>query len=357
MKRGECTDEGLNVIANKSYWLDHQQAENRQKRQQLDNHHETQKHLRRQTYEQRQQHRRQAAAALQSDRSVDTTENSSVVSNVSSSREARMKQIVAEAVQSAMEQMRPPQPDTITSGFKAAFEDDIKSRVDSIRKTAGCTFSKGFDWDNSDLSQKEMEHWRMKLQLEEQEQEQNFSTCIGLAADFIEGICTGLGMKALATSDLSTQIDTALKEGRFNGVIKQYANMGGGQIVKNPVSGLLLTFFSVLIKNHREQSKRQTQAQPVPTTTRPVLAPAPSFVRSAPTRPNTVPVVPVPNQRTRITEEPQFGLPPSITNTIAKLSPAIMHYKNGLDATEKIEQAKEALAQNEPGPEDMFPLL
>jgi hypothetical protein len=144
------------------------------------------------------------------------------------------------------------------NGHSAAYdnflEDDVVSRLKSM-KNKGVDYSQDFDLETADKRRKEMEHWRMKLTLEEKELEQNCSTFIAVGADLLEGLCDAIDFHTFETKHLSAEMEDAIKSGRFNSCVKQYANMGGGQFMKNPLMNFLTTFSSIALKNHLNQKK------------------------------------------------------------------------------------------------------
>ena len=158
---------------------------------------------------------------------------------------ADIKEYIAESVKEAVQKNRQ---------MNDYYEDDIDFRLRNMNKQ-GIEYSRNFNVDTANKQRKEMEHWRMKLSLEEKELEQNCSTFIAVGADILEGICDAIDFKAFETKNLSEEMDAAIKQGRFNTCVKQYASMGGGKFMRNPVLNFLTTFSSVALKNHLQQKK------------------------------------------------------------------------------------------------------
>jgi hypothetical protein len=185
-------------------------------------------------------------------------------------------------------------------------------------------------------------------------------------------------------------MDKALKEGRFTNCIKQYANMGGGQIAKNPIVSLLFNFSSIALNNHLDQkrNKKAGNTPPKATEKRPEGT-APSYVQPSknppatkqpevhvhlPKQPEVAAVTP-PQPRTpantyhlpsyqsdaaggasrpRLTEGPSFIIPTAaISSSLNKFTPVLKHVQNNMAAADKIEKAREVLSQSEIGPVDL----
>lgn len=140
--------------------------------------------------------------------------------------------------------------------FEKYVEDDVDYRIRGM-KEIGINPSEGFDLNLAGKRRKEMEHWRMKLTLEEKELAENCSTFIAVGADLLEGLCGAINFHAFETKHLSREMDSAIKEGRFSSCIRQYANMGGTQWLKNPLMNFVTTFCSVALKNHLGQKKNK----------------------------------------------------------------------------------------------------
>ena len=171
----------------------------------------------------------------------------------------QIQKLVELSVMRALKKHGPPSLDqfpTINNDYNNYMEDDVEYRLKNMHQQ-GVEYSRNFDLETADKRRKEMEHWRMKLTLEERELEQNCSTFIAVGADLLEGLCDAIDFHTFETKHLSVQMDDAIRDGRFNSCIKQYANMGGGQFMKNPLLNFLSTFSSVALKNHLSQKKNK----------------------------------------------------------------------------------------------------
>jgi hypothetical protein len=180
----------------------------------------------------------------------------------------------------------PRSPKEYKPHFKQEFdkymEDDVKFRIKDL-ENMGIKASDGFDLEVADKRRKEMEHWRMKLSLEEKELAENCSTFIAVGADLLEGLCDAINFHAFETKDLSKEMDGAITDGRFNSCIRQYANMGGNQFMKNPLMNFLTTFSSIALKNHLGQKKTSIMSTKVSSKRKKRTKSkksAPSFVRN-----------------------------------------------------------------------------
>jgi hypothetical protein len=129
---------------------------------------------------------------------------------------------------------------------------ELKSRIKEMN-ALGIDNCSDFDIEEADLKAREMEHWRMKLTLDEKETADNCSTFIAVGADIVETICGALKFNAFETSDLSKQMSDAIASGRFNACVRKYANSGTTKWVTNPIMGFITTFLSIAIKNHLKQ--------------------------------------------------------------------------------------------------------
>ena len=146
--------------------------------------------------------------------------------------------------------------DTESLHYDNYLEDDVNYRLKNM-KEQGVEYSDDFDLNTANKRRKELEHWRMKLTLEEQELEQNCSTFIAVGADLLEGLCDAVDFKAFETRSLSGEMDKAIRDGRFSSCVKHYTNMGGGKFMKNPLLNFLTTFSSIALKNHLNQKKNK----------------------------------------------------------------------------------------------------
>lgn len=141
--------------------------------------------------------------------------------------------------------------------YQSFVESDLEARLQNLLQK-GANFSRDFHAENATRREKEMEHWKMKLSLEERELEANCGTFIVVAADIIEGVCRATKFEGFNTENLAQKISNAVTTGRFSSCVKQYADLGGGSFMKNPVANFLSTFLSVAITNHL--SKRSAPA-------------------------------------------------------------------------------------------------
>ena len=134
--------------------------------------------------------------------------------------------------------------------------DDLNHRLSQLEKQ-GAKYSRDFDPALASRRHKEMEHWRMKLSLEEQEMEDTCSTYISIGADLVEGVCRAIKFSNFETHGLSNEMETALNNGKFRSCVKQYCNIKTSTVAQNPVVNFLTTFASISIKNHLSQKRKQ----------------------------------------------------------------------------------------------------
>lgn len=166
--------------------------------------------------------------------------------------------IVQTAVQEALTKQSPLKHDNKSINeskeYNLYVDDEFSARMKQY-KNDGVQHSENFDIETASTNRKELEHWRMKLSLEEKELAQNCNTFIAVGADVIETLCDAICFDTFETKSLSNEIQKCIEEGRFNNCIRQYANMGGTDWMKNPIMSFLTTFCSITLKNHIEQKR------------------------------------------------------------------------------------------------------
>jgi hypothetical protein len=301
-----------------------------------------------------------------------------------------IRQIVKESVVAALEVKR--ENEAMPIDYANYLEDDVDYRLRGIQKNGG-QFSKSFDIENADINRKQFEHYRLLDSLQEDQAAHNCNTFIEIGADLIEGLGGAIGLRSFQTKQLSSQMELAIKAGRFNSCVKQYASMGGGgQVMSNPFTNFMVTFASVAIKNHLQQKKSNLATQE-PQPSNPILTPAPSYVQSRPvtspslhktgpptktppephnqqinttpptdqsTRPTTQStdinrIGTHPSSRTKITEKPQFVLPvESISHSLSQFTPVIKHVQASMNTSNQHQQELQALQSTEPRPDELF---
>jgi len=173
-----------------------------------------------------------------------------------------LEKIVFDQVQQALIKAGLAQPERTTSQLDDYLEEEVEDRLRSLNSRGGA-FSANFNIESATKRQKELEHWRMKLSLDEQELQKNASTFIEISADVLEGICKQTKFKMFETESLSSAVEEAVKDGRFSSSIRQYTNTGGGDFMKHPLVNFVTTFLSISVKNHLTQKKKKAVSSPV----------------------------------------------------------------------------------------------
>ncbi len=194
-----------------------------------------------------------------------STKSSTTRTNIESGRSelytlstAHIESLISKTIQKTLDQVEnKPAPRDTNMELDNYIEDDIQHRIQQLQ-TQGIQTSKDFDLHTASKRRKEMEHWRMKLSLEEKEIADNCSTFIEVGANVIEGLFDALNFKAFETHSLSTEMSRAIDSGRFSGCIRQYAATNtNNNWMKNPLMNFITTFCSVLLKNHLSQKKKE----------------------------------------------------------------------------------------------------
>lgn len=180
-----------------------------------------------------------------------------------------IRQVVRATLSETLATRDRAEDDGRASEYKQYVEDDLEFRIRQMINSGKVNPSPGFDINSSSTRRKEIEHWRMKLTLEEKELDNNCSTFIAVGADVLEGFCDAIGFHTFETKELSLQVEESLEAGRFSNCIKQYANMGGGQFMKNPLLNFVTTFTSIMLKNHLQQKKKHLVESMNPATSLP----------------------------------------------------------------------------------------
>jgi hypothetical protein len=209
------------------------------------------------SYTQRKRDRREVYPSSSSDRSGNRlVRNSSGSENSETPDELDNR--ISRAIERHLERrqvMNPePTPNQIHSEYLSQemdgyVNDDLRHRMADMN-TLGVSSTAGFDFETQDRRRLEMEHWRMKLELE---QKQMLSTCsdyISIGAAAVEGICKATKLSFINTSNLSADMNKAIEDGRFDAFVQQYTNTSGGEFMKNPTCNFVSTFISVLLKTH-----------------------------------------------------------------------------------------------------------
>ncbi len=159
---------------------------------------------------------------------------------------------------------RPLSPSGSRSGtydkeYEEFRRDDMRYRVEQM-KGYGQPTSASYNPESADSKRMELEHWRMKLNLEERELHNNTVTFVAIMGDMIEGMCTALDFDSFRTKNLSSKIDKAIHDGKFQSAIRHWCASGGGQFMKNPSLNFLVTFLGICLKNHLTQKPAEKSA-------------------------------------------------------------------------------------------------
>ncbi len=217
---------------------------------------------------------------------------------------------ISEKIRAELKDFLPSQKVNHTS-LEEFHVDDLKYRIHEY-KESGIDMSPGFDIkQENDKRKLELEHWRMKMALEEREIMDNCNTFVNLSAHAIEGFCKLANIETIYTDNLSSSVSTAIHSGRFRPAIRYYtSNLPQGSILKNPIYSFVTTFASVLFANHMEQAKDriftrkhrpkkhrkiyETESDPDEDKENReyvrVKIPKPQYRASNPLRPNSVPI-------------------------------------------------------------------
>ena len=107
----------------------------------------------------------------------------------------------------------------------------------------------------------EMEHWRMKAELDEREASNNFESYLMFASHGLETSCNLLGVTRFKTTSLGKSVEKAFKDGRFRSCMHYYnQTLQSNQFMSNPLYNFVSTFASVTLKNHLQSTVASVQA-------------------------------------------------------------------------------------------------
>jgi hypothetical protein len=129
--------------------------------------------------------------------------------------------------------------------------DELNYRIQEL-KDAGIKTTSKYNSEESSLRRKELEYWRMKLDLEQKQIVRGYETFLTVAAGGLETLSNSMNSDLLCLEGLTQATNEAIKSGAFAQPINFYAKSmnNSGAVMNTPLYTILTTFFTIIFQTN-----------------------------------------------------------------------------------------------------------